>query len=147
MKILFLDDMKSRRDKFKQKSIGHKVDFAETAEDAISLLKTNTYDVIYLDHDLESEHYKTTQETDLNGLYVAKHLLNMIHNHNKIVIVHSLNVVGRNNIKSVLQNKFDVWLPENFKIFDLWNVDVSTIVNAIRQYHEDKINEQEQKTN
>jgi CheY-like chemotaxis protein len=127
--------MKSRRDIFRQNAIGCSVDFAITAQEAIDLLKKNEYDVIYLDHDLEESHYCVTKEDDKDGRFVARHLLEMTQHHGKIVIVHSLNPVGRANIKSILNTHFDVWLPENVKVSELWKVEVATLIGAIRKFN------------
>jgi len=140
MKILFLDDMKSRRDRFQQSAIGHSVDFAITAQEAIDLLDKNEYDAIYLDHDLEESHYHITKEDDKDGRFVANHLRAMKQHHGKIVIVHSLNPDGRANIKSLLQDLFDVWMPENVRVAELWKVDVNVLFGAIGKYNAQKRN-------
>ena len=134
MKILFLDDMKSRRDVFQQNAIGHVVDFAVNAQEALAFLREKEYDAIYLDHDLEDAHYKDTKEDDENGLFVARHLREMTKHHGKIVIVHSLNPDGRANIKSVLNVHFDVWMPENVRVAELWKVEVTVLLGAIEKY-------------
>lgn len=135
MRIMFLDDMKSRRDVFQQSAIGHTVDFAITAKQAIELLKNNQYDAIYLDHDLEESHYQITKEDDEDGRFVARHLREMQQHHGKIVIVHSLNPDGRANIKSLLQDLFDVWMPENVRMPELWKIEVSVLFGAIEKYN------------
>lgn len=135
MRILFLDDMKSRRDAFRQNSIGCVVDFATTAQEAIDFLKKNEYDVIYLDHDLEEEHYQSNKDDHEDGRFVARHLKDMTQHHGKIVIVHSLNPSGRANIKSILDIHFDVWMPENVRVPELWKVEVATLIGAIRKFN------------
>lgn len=135
MRILFLDDMKSRRDVFQQKAIGCVVDFAITAQEAIDLLKKNEYDVIYLDHDLEEEHYHVTKDDHEDGRFVARHLKDMTQHHGKIVVVHSLNPAGRANIKSILDVHFDVWMPENVRFPELWKIEVATLIGAIRKFN------------
>lgn len=136
MRILFLDDMKSRRDVFKQKSIGCSVDFATTAQEAIDFLRKNEYDAIYLDHDLEDEHYQCNKDDHEDGRFVAKKLLEMAQHHGKTVIVHSLNSNGRANIRSILKDKFDVWLPENCGVTNLWTVEVSVLMGAIKKFND-----------
>ena len=102
MRILFLDDMKSRRDVFRQNSIGLVVDFAINAQQAISFLRANKYDVIYLDHDLADEHYEKNEDHHEDGRFVARHLNEMTEQHGAIVLVHSLNPDGRMAIRSIL---------------------------------------------
>jgi CheY-like chemotaxis protein len=135
MKIMFLDDMKSRRDVFQRSSTGHTVDFAVNANQAIDLLKANLYDMIYLDHDLEAEHYDHNKDTDKDGSFVARALKEMIQHHGKIVIVHSLNPAGRANIKSILGDDFDIWMTENIGHPTLWQIDVNTLYGAIKKYN------------
>lgn len=136
MRILFLDDMKQRRDAFLKSAIGHTVDFAITAQEAIDHLKANEYDAIYLDHDLEEEHYHSNKSDHKDGSLVARELREMKQHHGKIVIVHSLNPGGRANIKSILQDCFDVWMTENFRQNELWKIEVDVLFGAIKKYNE-----------
>lgn len=132
MKVLFLDDMKSRRDEFQKNSIGHVVHFATNAQECLDLLKNNEYDVIYLDHDLESEHYQSNEDHHEDGRFVAKHMIDMPQHHGKVVIVHSLNPDGRQNILSILKHNYIVYLgPESFKVPEIWKVDATIVFQAI----------------
>lgn len=135
MRIMFLDDMKSRRDAFQKNAIGHTVDFAITAQQAIDLLKANEYDMIYLDHDLEEAHYNRNNDDDEDGRFVARALKEMAQHYGKIVIVHSLNPSGRANIKSILGDDFDIWMTENLKHSALWQIEVNILHGAIEKYH------------
>ena len=74
MRILFLDDMEERWDRFRQANIGQVIDWAETAEAAIMFLRENSYDLISLDHDLVFEHYCTVchHKDGLCGMIVAE---------------------------------------------------------------------------
>jgi hypothetical protein len=78
MRILFLDDAAERWRKFRMANIGRVIDWAESAEAAITLLGTNSYDLISLDHDLKIEHYNRTKEcphTDgFCGMTVVDHM-------------------------------------------------------------------------
>jgi len=135
MKIMFLDDMKSRRDVFRQNAIGHSVDFAITAQQAIDLLNRHEYDAIYLDHDLEDSHYESNEDHHEDGRFVARAMREMKQHHGKIVIVHSLNPSGRANILSILDDCFDVWRPENIGIPELWKIEVDALIGAIKKYN------------
>jgi CheY-like chemotaxis protein len=135
---MFLDDMKSRRDVFQRNAIGHTVDFATTAQEAIAHLKKNEYDVIYLDHDLADDHYKENKDDHEDGRFVARHLNEMKQHHGKIVIVHSLNPDGRASIRSILAANFDVWLPENVRVPELWKLEVNVLIGAINKYNQSK---------
>jgi len=132
---MFLDDMKSRRDTFQKNAIGHTVDFAITAQEAIKHLKDNEYDAIYLDHDLEEDHYQVNKDEHEDGRFVARALREMVKHHGKIVIVHSLNESGRLNIKSILNDLFDVWLPEDVKFANLWQLEVDVLLGAIQKFN------------
>jgi CheY-like chemotaxis protein len=138
MRILFLDDMKKRRTIFQQSSIGCIVDFAEDAQEAISLLKTKEYDVIYLDHDLAEDHYQSNEDHHEDGRFVARALKEMPQHHKKTVIVHSLNVDGRKQIKDILCDCFDVWLPEDFSYPEMWKLDPKMVVEAISKFRAKK---------
>lgn len=132
MRALFLDDMKQRRDAFQRNAIGHTVDFATNAQEAIDLLKANEYDIIYLDHDLAEEHYHRNNDDDEDGRFVARKMRDMPQHHGTAVIVHSLNPVGRANIKSILNDIFVVYLgPEDFRIGEIWKVELSLVLQAI----------------
>ncbi len=121
MKILFLDDMESRRDKFQTHSIGHTVDFAINAHNCEHLLNKNPgdYDLIYLDHDLEPEHYNMTEGSpdDQNGQYIAKLLVKLSKYHGKTVVIHTLNPLGREKMHEILKDKFKVLIMPH-----AWNV-------------------------
>jgi len=134
MKILFLDDMQRRHDAFKRAAIGHSVDHVFDAKSAIAALEKNEYDMIYLDHDLAAEQYEHGRDTskDEDGCFVARSLRDMTQHHGKTVIVHSLNPIGRANIKSVLKDLYQVYMVENFvSLGELWKVDVTILGQAL----------------
>lgn len=131
MNIFFLDDDLHRRNKFKQNSIGHQVTFATSADEAFKIFPDNTFDIIYLDHDLSQEHYSGDYGVEKTGLDVAKELKNHRHLHQALVFVHSLNPEGRQNIKSVLKTFFQVYLPEDLNASMLWQIDVAEILNRV----------------
>lgn len=81
--------------------IGKTFDIAFKAKTAISLLKENTYKVIFLDHDLEPEHYEKQMVRD-TGQDVCNYLVD-----NKIqvpkIVIHSLNTEGREKMMEILK--------------------------------------------
>lgn len=101
MRILVLDDDKTRLKLFKQKLIGHIVDCAETATEAIELLKNNElYDQIYLDHDLgEMTHQPSGPNT---GYEVAKWINEHSNKRPFRIVIHSFNTPGAQNMLSLL---------------------------------------------
>ena len=57
MRILLLEDSQERVKWFVKQLIGNVIDFAYTSDQANKFLLENEYDVIFLDHDLDEEHY------------------------------------------------------------------------------------------
>ena len=55
MRVLFLDDDDRRHKEFKRAAVGAVMDRAYSAREAISLLRENAYDRVYLDHDLDDD--------------------------------------------------------------------------------------------
>jgi Na+-transporting NADH:ubiquinone oxidoreductase subunit NqrF len=112
--ILILEDSTARLKKIAQFCIGNSIDVAFNAAEGISKLKTNTYDFIMLDHDLEPEHYEQVDEYELanyeilkqknmsTGQAVADYIA-----YNKVpvklCIIHSLNPSGGLNMKRTLE--------------------------------------------
>ena len=106
MKILFLDDNKERHAAYRRMSIGDDVDYAFTAKQAVSFLKTaeTPYDVASLDHDLDE--YATMGQTprDLTGQYVAKYISKMPPEKlPKKIIIHSFNNAGSLAMMNILR--------------------------------------------
>lgn len=94
MKILFLDDNLNRHRAFKHRFNDPEIALTavETAEDCIKALRKETFDMVFLDHDLGGETYTESSRAD-TGMEVVR----WIEEHKpKIgeVIVHSLNPVG-----------------------------------------------------
>ena len=78
------------------------IDIAFTSDEAKELLISNTYDVVFLDHDLNPEHYEQ-QCTEETGQDVAKYIVeNKLPI--KVVFVHSLNAVGAEAIFNILHD-------------------------------------------
>jgi len=90
MKILILEDDHNRIATFRDK-LGerHELTIVETAEDAISKLKSDIFDVIFLDHDLGGEVYVSTEDKN-TGSEVARWMSQAKLNQ-PYVIIHSLN--------------------------------------------------------
>lgn len=136
MRILFLDDDSNRRRQFTKNSVGNDVDLAETAEQAIDFLSKNSYDLIFLDHDLDYAHYDGNYSKSKSGLDVAKFLKTCEHQFDKIVFVHSLNSEGRKNIKSHLVKNFKVFLPEDIGVSFLWTVELKHLLESVQSFND-----------
>jgi CheY-like chemotaxis protein len=116
-RVLFLDDMEDRVSRFRARltQIGHaeRVDVARTADEAVDALRSQSYyDWVFLDHDLEPEHYESDAYDRGTGLQVARHLNGLLEQfrhdaekllgytpsegslHDPVVVVHSMNPVG-----------------------------------------------------
>jgi CheY-like chemotaxis protein len=64
IRVFLLDDDTRRHRWFNERFKGDHIDIAETAARAIELLKTGSYDAIFLDHDLLPEHYNSDSKDD-----------------------------------------------------------------------------------
>lgn len=105
-RVLFLDD-----DPGRHKAVKHIFlhDEAYTAQDAIQKLQDALYDVVFLDHDLGGMEMVESNGSEETGYTVAKWIAA-----NKptipLIVVHSLNPVGSENIASLLrQSGYNVY--------------------------------------
>jgi hypothetical protein len=64
IRIFLLDDDKRRHRWFSARFKGDLVDIADDVKQAQELLSANSYDAIFLDHDLHPEHYNTDSRDD-----------------------------------------------------------------------------------
>lgn len=105
--ILIVEDSTTRLKHLVNFIIGYSFDVAFTANEAINQLKQNKYKYIMLDHDLADQHYEIDVR-DMNpellektGQHVADYIA---YNHIDLdlVIIHSLNPVGCQNMFNVL---------------------------------------------
>jgi CheY-like chemotaxis protein len=64
IRVFLLDDDKRRHRWFSSRFKGDFIDVADNVERAQQLLSTNSYDAIFLDHDLHPEHYTTLSHDD-----------------------------------------------------------------------------------
>lgn len=67
--IFLLDDDRRRHRWFQRRFEGDEIDIAETVAEAKELLEENTYDAIFLDHDLLPHHYESNEPDDENTGY------------------------------------------------------------------------------
>lgn len=74
--VFLLDDDRRRHRWFSKRFSGDELDIAETVEQAKELLAANTYDAIFLDHDLLPHHYESNEHDDFasTGYAVAEWL-------------------------------------------------------------------------
>lgn len=103
MRILFVDDMKNRFDTFQQRTIGHIVDWAKSANEAYKFLDENIYDAIFLDNDLSEEDIMSDSPIYPTGQDVARYIIKDTNRYiNTKFFIHSMNNVGATAIKNIL---------------------------------------------
>jgi hypothetical protein len=76
IRIFLLEDDERRCDWFAKRFKGDQLDVVCEIDEAKELLKTRTYDSIFLDHDLKPEHYGSTTNDDARTGYAIAHFLN-----------------------------------------------------------------------
>lgn len=105
MRILFLDDNEQRHESQARNCVGHNVDRARNATEAISLMRDNRYDLVMLDHDLGGEDSENRMDCDEDGRTVARWMANNAAKFSATTaIVHSLNVNGSTEMVSILRD-------------------------------------------
>ncbi len=119
MNILILEDDEKRIINFKQNFIGRdcNVTYVETAIDAINKIKENTFDLLFLDHDLGGEVYVPIEGTN-TGSEVARYL-----NKNPIkaiVIIHSLSGFGKENMLKLIEGSMYIPFVWQEKVFNMY---------------------------
>ena len=72
IRVFLLEDDERRHQWFVKRFQGDVIDIADNVTEAKELLRTNTYDALFLDHDLEPEHYhSTTTDDERTGYAIA----------------------------------------------------------------------------
>ena len=74
--VMLLDDDRRRHRWFEKRFRGDFLDVAETVDEAKELLRTGSYDAIFLDHDLLPHHYESNDHDDFDstGYAIAEFL-------------------------------------------------------------------------
>jgi hypothetical protein len=111
IRVMLLDDDERRHRWFKKRFSGDLLDVAVTVEEAKELLVENSYDAIFLDHDLLPHHYESNDHQDFanTGYAIAEFLCDqkqlqraatiIVHTRNAdaaIPMVQKLRETGRN---------------------------------------------------
>ena len=112
--IFLLEDDPKRRAWFVTRSIGCSLDVTDSIAEAKQMLRSKSYDQIFLDHDLSDEHYAVWQEGSdkhdaTTGYAIAAFLAdNPDLSKDAQIVIHSLNPVGSermaNKLKESRQN-------------------------------------------
>lgn len=69
IRVFLLDDDKRRHQWFSERFKDDLVDVADNVETAQQFLSANSYDAIFLDHDLHPEHYNSDEHDDVRTGY------------------------------------------------------------------------------
>ena len=104
MKILFLDDFQDRHDIFREQySKDHRITHVYTAEEAIEALKVDKFDLLHLDHDLEGIYEYDFQMKNCGSAVAEWIKANLSSDkYPRQVVIHSWNVQGAENMKSLI---------------------------------------------
>ncbi|HEX5705953.1 MAG TPA: cyclic-phosphate processing receiver domain-containing protein [Pyrinomonadaceae bacterium] len=96
LRVFLLDDDAHRHDWFARRFRGDRLDVAAEPRRAIELLSENSYDAIFLDHDLLPEHYDSDERDDeRTGYAVANWLAERPERQSAShIIVHTRNADG-----------------------------------------------------
>lgn len=109
-RMLFLDDSQERHDALDEqmaKDWDWEAVHVYTADEAIKLINTNSYEIVSLDHDLSRETEMMLPELgEKSGYDVAVHIANMPEDTRpKCVIVHSWNPNGADRMMKAMEGK------------------------------------------
>lgn len=107
MKILILEDNEDRIIQFKNNFALYPPTVVENANDAIKQLTDNKWDVLFLDHDLGGSVHVSIDEKN-TGSEVARFLKKNPDKIPGLVILHSLNIDGRKNMKMLIPSSIMV---------------------------------------
>ena len=118
-RVLILEDDANRVFTFKKNLVGLSVYVEETATGAIHKLNTESWDLLLLDHDLGGEQMVSSDNKN-TGSEVARWLSENPDKKPPVIILHSFNPIGRNNMKKLL--------PESAMIPGIWTQLTSEIV-------------------
>jgi len=96
IRVFLLDDDKRRHQWFSERFKDDLVDVAENVETALQFLSANSYDAIFLDHDLYPEHYNSDERDDARTGYAIVSWLaaNPKLHRAATIIVHTRNADG-----------------------------------------------------
>lgn len=98
--ILILEDSDSRIEHFNKNFKNVNITFTKTSKECVELLIKNTYDYLFLDHDLGDKVF--CESDDNSGFMVAKWLSENIDRKPNNIYIHSLNPIGQRNMINVL---------------------------------------------
>lgn len=115
MKILIVDDMEERHVSFRLQLSGHELWHVYDGLEAADVMLRETFDVMYLDHDLADEHYddqkcerESIPDRPMDGRDVARLVISLPEERRpKCVVVHSWNVAGARAMMAILMRNIE----------------------------------------
>jgi len=112
MKILILEDNLDRIEKFKILFKNQEVSHYDNAFDARQACKFNTFDILWLDHDLNGKIWEDSFKED-TGYSFVKYIVDEGLQKKSLIYIHSMNPVGANLMLNYLRdNGYDgIWIP------------------------------------
>lgn len=127
IRIFLLEDDERRCEWFTKRFKGDQIDIVCEVPEAKDLLKTHTYDSIFLDHDLKPEHYgAATNDDEHTGFAIAHFLASHPElQRSATVMVHSFNADGALRMVEELRRagRHADYVPFNYledRIKNLW---------------------------
>ena len=129
MKILIVENELERIKVFKWMFSGHDITVAELAHEAISLILSNKYDYIFLDHDLDNDAGYMHHTEYQTGMTVAATLVETDNVYTPILI-HSWNPYSSKVLYEYLISKRCIVIKRQFGLFD--NSIVNELADAYR---------------
>lgn len=121
MRILVLDDLEVRHAVIGKmlRRREHEVVHVYNYDDAVSALRGERFDEMYLDHDLECYVQEMYGSRELTGAHVAREITALpAEKHPARIVIHSWNVDGARNMRSILQEHCIPVVIQPFS--DLW---------------------------
>jgi len=119
-KILILEDDAIRQKEFRVNLVRHDICIVDSASDAIEKLVGQQWDVLMLDHDLGG---KVGVPSGANtGYEVAKSLEMNTKYKPKLIVIHSMNVVGAELMRLALPEAIYMpcgWLQKNLELLGI----------------------------
>lgn len=104
MNILVFEDMPERKVQFARNLVGANVDYSQNADEAKCMLAKIHYDIAFLDHDMNFETNSPSTPHGNNGYAVALFMKEHPEHTPKVVVVHSCNPSGADNIMGALRD-------------------------------------------
>lgn len=103
LKAFVLEDSPERQKHFKWWRLqGHEVTIVNNVGEAIAVLEEQEFDIAFLDHDLGERVYVDSFDKEETGYLVALWLAEHEDRRPEVIVLHSLNPAGRENMKAVL---------------------------------------------